>query len=232
MPSWKTSTPLLKSMVLKYVSIFITMTLDKEPKQETYPERHRKFINEVFTELRLPVYLVGGYAEDALLTGSMSPNRKDIDMVAFRDDKETVLQKLSEKGYVVTPVVIPPSQRPYKFKISLSDSQLSTDLVLLDRDTDGRQYLELVDTSSETPLKIYFDPDGFDTMSDVTLESIPVRCISPRALIQSKGIYAQIGSESEMREKDQLARKRLISTFFPEKEESDPFFLPRIIRSD
>jgi len=178
-------------------------------------------------------FLMGGFAEDALLYGDFSRDHEDIDLLVERSELERLLQKLSTLGYDEwetwgeTAVGEP-------FYLSKRANDLLMDIAVTDRTDSGELYLELGRVffrieEGDPPVgyRVYL-PENALTFPAVTFNGFAVRTISPLANFQLRAGIASQGSFGQLRPKDKLSMSRLQAKFFPDVNADD--FLPRIER--
>lgn len=192
-------------------------------------ERSRQqleFLNGLMSK-GLPVYPIGGFADDALLYNSLSRPHGDIDLVALRSEEGNLRTVLFEDGFSVEDVVVPPNDRAYKIKIK--KDLVIADIVLLDvEQADQKFSIDLVNPSNGQKFRISFDKNSLNYPKQA-FESFQVNTVSPLTLIKSKGIYRRIGS-NEGRVKDDVSSGLLIKKYFPEDDISAEKFLPEITK--
>jgi len=182
---------------------------------------------KIIQEKNLPIWIIGGFADDALIQGNLSHFHGDIDAVAYRDKTDSIRVELENMGFHVEEVIVPPNTTAYKLR-AVKDF-LHLDLVLFDFDEESNKfYINLANTNTGDLFRIYFSEDSLSYPTQ-DLDSVKVNTVSPTTLIQSKNIYAQIGSNGE-RDKDSRSQMDLVNKFFPGESLSSDKFKPLIVK--
>lgn len=178
------------------------------------------FLNMI-QEKRLPIWVIGGFADDALVHGGLSRFHSDIDAVTYRDKADFLKTELENMGFLIEEVIIPPNTTAYKLRAK--KDLLHLDLVLFDFDESSKRfYISLVNPNTNDLFRIYFSENSLSYPTQ-NLNGIKINTVSPMTLIQSKNIYARIGSNEE-RDKDLKSQTVLINKFFPgDSPDSDKF---------
>jgi hypothetical protein len=220
--------------------------------RKLYPEQEGKFSKEQYDEverqiyeeqiklikemslLKIPTYLVGGYASDLLILeidgsfeGDFVDPHTDIDMLINAKDSEALTDKLKELGFKVKKRVEPGQEKANKIYISNTHS-IEADFALLETDEEsGEPYFNT--KSGDKNCKMYLSRDVLDGPV-ITLGDTLVKVLSPRGLIQSLLFYRQLGI-SELREKDKIRAERLREKYFPDETLDSDLFKVRIEES-
>ena len=189
-------------------------------KQNLEMVRQLDFLRDVF-QRQLPLRLVGGFADDALLHQKPTRHHQDVDFLASRRDSDLLKREFSSQGLKVEEVEIPLREQPYKLMIS--GENLKAEVVLYDHDHAGEPYIGLSNPMRNEKLKVYLDVEGLNAPVQ-RINDIEVRTVSPRALIRLKDQYHQAGAESNVGQV--RVRNKLIDKFYPgENPESEKFKL-------
>jgi hypothetical protein len=169
-----------------------------------------------------PVFLFGGYAEDALLHGAVSRRHDDVDVFVWFDDLPRRIEQVQALGFdgIESRFESSPG-RPLVVGATLGELQL--ELCVGDR-LDGRAYFELPGSGG---LDRIWLPDDFLNHPPQQLDDVVVRTISPRALYQVRmALAAAFGG---FRPKDELSQAALHDRFFAGMTDAD--LAPAITRA-
>lgn len=194
--------------------------------QEAAPSQEEKerasqmeFIEKMFGG-DLPLYLAGGYAEEALLGGEPSLHH-DVDGLALRKDREQIERALGESGATFREVKEAGSDGAYKLIVNYKDAQ--ADIALLDGGEDEDCYID-VNAQGER-YRVHIDPADLN-FSAARIGNATVKTVSPAALMKMRNAVSTI-NRFPPRAKDATAQARLKEKFFSE-EKDDGTFMPRI----
>jgi len=163
--------------------------------------------------------LIGGYAEDALLAGTVTRPHVDLDWIFPRRELPLRLAQARELGFgeFETWGEAAPGEPFYLYG---EDGELKLDLGVAD-EQDGSVYLRIH--------KLAFDIDGreapagyqlllpCDTFEHppVEIDGVVVRAASPLALYQLRTGIASQGSFGQLSPQQRESARRLKETFFP-----------------
>jgi hypothetical protein len=181
-------------------------------------------------EFDSPPFVFGGYAEDALLAGTVTREHLDVDWLVPRRELELRLEQAQALGFAKfeTWGESAPGEPFYLFS---KNGDLSIDIGISD-EADGQLHGRI--------WKLAFEIDGrpapagyqFELPSDTyaypaaSLDGIAVRVVSPLALYQLRAAIAAKGSFGPLSERQQESLDSLRETFFPEVGEDE--LAPRI----
>ena len=171
-----------------------------------------------------PAWIMGGFAEDAVLQGKATRPHEDIDLVVLREDLETRFDQAEALGF----------GHPWHLRIAIERSRplvvgsvvdgVNLEIIVFDRDEDGGVYWEK--PTPEGSSRLYLPDDAF-TWPTSRIEGLEVRTVSPRALYQIReGVVDLFGG---MRDKDVASQRRLKDRFF--RNEAQRALAPRIAPS-
>jgi hypothetical protein len=159
------------------------------------------------TVLDPPMFLFGGYAEDALLHGTVSRPHDDVDVFVWFDDLPMRIEQARALGFDGIESRFEPSPgRPLVVGAARGDLQL--ELCVGDR-SDGRAYFDLPGDGS---LDRVWLPDDLVTYPAQRLGDILVNTISPLALYQARLALAAVFGG--FRPKDECSQAALRDRFF------------------
>jgi hypothetical protein len=181
--------------------------------------------------LKPPVWIMGGYAEDALLAGTVMRAHEDIDWVFPRREYELRLAQAKGLGFPEFDVwgESAPGQ---PFYLSADQGELRLELGIVDEE-EGALWLKVY--------KLGFQIDGSEPAAGyrvqlpgdtfrhppVELDGIAVRPISPRALYQLRLGIAARGSFGALTAKQLRSMRLLKERFFPDR--TDDELMPRVV---
>jgi hypothetical protein len=178
-----------------------------------------------------PPFLMGGVAEDALLTGGYTRPHGDLDLLVERSDLEALQRRLRPLGYEDW-ATKGENAEGEPFYLASLDSPVLLELAVADRNDQGDLYLEIARVhytleAREAPVgyRVYLPSDTF-SHAPVTLEGIQVRCISPLAGYQLRVGIGSRGTFGPLRDSDREASTRLRAKFFPSEDEGA--LMPRV----
>lgn len=170
----------------------------------------------------LPIFLAGGYAEDAVIEGEVTRDHHDVDLIAKRQDIDIVEQGFLAKGYEVKRVQ-GPNGSPYK--LLLTKDGLDTDVALLDLDEAGVPFIDIKNNDLDS-YRVFIDEEMFDG-EEQTLQGKKVKVVSPLALFQMRQAVIDTG-RFEPRPHDITQQAKLLEKFFKGSDEES--LKPRIER--
>jgi len=182
------------------------------------------------TALHPPVRIIGGYAEDALLAGTVTRPHVDIDWLFPRREYDLRLAQACQLGFDRLEVwgESAPGQPFYLYG---DNGRLKLELGVADEE-DGRLWIKLHRLAFEidggpAPAGYRLELPG-DTFEHppVEIDGITVWPASPRALYQIRVGIAQRRSFGELGPKQLHAMRQLKARFFPERPEDE--LLPTI----
>ncbi|HXF97468.1 MAG TPA: hypothetical protein VNJ46_02525 [Gaiellaceae bacterium] len=179
-----------------------------------------------------PPCLMGGYAEDALLAGTVTRPHGDVDWLVPRGELDLRLAQaagLGFEGFGTWGEAAP----GLPFYLSAAAGELRLEIGVVD-EIEGERWICVH--------KLFFDVDGAeppagyrvlmppDTFAHppAQLDGIAVRVASPLALYQLRAGIARMGSFGPLSDRQRATMDELRRRFFPERPEAD--LLPRIER--
>jgi hypothetical protein len=177
-----------------------------------------------------PPCLFGGYAEDALLAGTVTRAHVDIDWLVPRDELELRLAQAQTLGFseFETWGESAPGEPFYLFA---QNGDLSIDIGVTD-EADGRVYGRIWKLAFEVdgrpaPAGYQFElPEDTYTYPPAQLDGIALRVASPLALYQLRAAIAAKGSFGPLSETQRRSLNSLRESFFHGRAEDE--LAPRI----
>lgn len=152
-----------------------------------------------------PLFLFGGFAEDALLHGKVNRPHNDVDTFVWLDELELRVQQAAELGFEDMHVKFEPAAgRPLVLGAVAHGIEL--ELVVAQRFPKGRGFFEL---PSEVDVRRMWLPDDATAYPEQMLGTLKVRTLSPRSLYQVRIVSADLFGG--FRPKDVVAQKALRS---------------------
>jgi hypothetical protein len=177
-----------------------------------------------------PVWIMGGYAEDALVAGTVTRPHDDVDWVYPRSEHDLRLAQARALGFVSLEVW-GESAPGAPFYLSGDDGDLRLELGVLDEE-DGALWLRVhslaFQIDGEPPragYRLRLPEDTFE-YPVASIDGIPVRPVSPMCLYQMRLGIAGQGSVGELTEKQVASMRRLKERFFPDR--TDDELAPRV----
>jgi hypothetical protein len=178
-----------------------------------------------------PVWIMGGYAEDALLAGTVTRAHEDIDWLFPRREYELRLAQAKRLGFPEFGVwgESAPGQ---PFYLSADQGELRLELGIVDEE-EGALWIKVYELGFQIegskPAAGYRVqlPDNTFQHPPVELDGISVRPISPLALYQLRVGIAGQGSFGELTEKQHRSMHLLQERFFVDR--TDDELKPRVL---
>jgi hypothetical protein len=157
------------------------------------------------------VYVMGGFAEDALLRHAITRDRVDIDLLTDADAWDELRSELADVGVsAFGPQVAGPCGEPIAFRSS--GQGLPVEVWLASRDHEGHAIVLPGDGS--TWFRLRLPADTFDFPGD-SLEDVAVQTVSPLALCLFRAASAQTRGDARKRAEDSEMLRRLAHTLLP-----------------
>ena len=163
-------------------------------------------------DLGAPIHLFGGFAEEALLTGSIQRQHDDVDYLVPRTRLGEGLRVFDELGFERPEIRFEPSPGVPLVMGTVRD-ELNLELSVVDVANDGSASFTIPDEGDR--LHRVLMPIDMFSWPQVELEGIDVRTISPLAQYQIRAGLAIVGSMGPLRPKDVISQAALRERFFP-----------------
>lgn len=162
-------------------------------------------------EVDPPLHLFGGFAEDALLGGSISRHHDDVDLIIPRDRLPEGLEIFDDLGFAPPEVRFEPSPgRP--LVMGTVRDELNLEMSVVDVAPGGSKSFTVPDHDGRLH-RVLLPIDMFSWPA-VELEQIAVRTISPLAQCEIRAGLAIVGSMGPLRPKDVVSQAALRDRFF------------------
>jgi hypothetical protein len=167
---------------------------------------------EALMRFEPPVYLFGGFAEDALLHGSVVRPHEDVDVLVSRDALERQLENARAIGFAFEEVRFQPSEgKPVV--IGTGDGNINLEISVHDLTDEGGVCFFMVDERDRL-VRIELSDGVFDHPTS-QLDGVAVRTVSPLAQMQIREGIRMAGGFGPPRPKDIPVQQELIARFFP-----------------
>jgi hypothetical protein len=169
--------------------------------------------------------VIGGYAEDALVAGTVTREHEDIDWLVPRSELSHRLDQAERLGF--TEFETWGESAPGEpFYLYTKHGDLSIDIGVCD-EVDGRHVVDvfrlafLID-GKEAPAgyRVFMPADTFEH-ERASIDGIEVWPASPLALYQMRIGIASQGSFGELNEKQRASLRRLKESFFPDRSDEE-----------
>jgi len=171
-------------------------------------------------DLEPPLYLFGGYAEDALLYGRTSRPHNDVDILVWADELSLRLAQAGSIGF--TDFAVRWESAPNQpLAVGAVADGVDLEFCVVQRSADGSPFFDLPTASG---LKRVWLAVPMLASEDQVLEGIRVRTLSPLALYQIRSALADV--MGGLRPKDVTAQAALRARFFSDKAEAE--LAPRV----
>lgn len=191
---------------------------------DTTLERQLDFLRRM-SALDPPVWIMGGFAEDALLEGRVTRPHDDIDWAYPRSEHDLRLAQAHELGFARFETW-GESAPGVPFYLSADDGDLRLELGVVDEE-DGALWIKMhslaFDIDGASPrvgYRVRLPEDSFEHPPG-EIEGIAVRPVSPLCLYQLRLGIAGQGSFGELSEKQLGSMRRLKERFFPDRTDAE-----------
>ena len=191
------------------------------PSQDTYLA-----LLEHMATLTPPLFVMGGFAEDALLHHRITRQHADLDVLIVRSQLNQCLQQLKPLGFAEfdgslegppgRPLVLGAHAGNLRIEIGVSDPELR-----------GGYLFDVPGQPPPSRFRVFLSEDTFQCPA-TTIEGVAIQTVSPLALYQLRASSAMTRSVGEMRANDLAMQEQLRQTFFANRDERQ--LMPRIVR--
>ncbi len=173
-----------------------------------------------------PLFVMGGFAEDALLFHRIMGQHADLDVLVIRHQLKPCLQQLEALGLVGlaadlvevpgVPLVLDAGNDMPKIEVWVSASEPG-----------GGYSFDAEGQPGPTRWRIFLPEDTFRYPA-TTIEGMAIQTVSPLALYQLRAISAMTRNSGEKRTKDLAMQERLLQAFLAETDEQT--LRPRFVK--
>jgi len=179
-----------------------------------------------------PVCIIGGYAEDALIDGTVSREHEDVDWLVTRSELPMRLDHARALGFTAFETWGESAPGEPFYLYAHDDGDLSIDIGVCD-EVDGGHVIDVhrlmfqID-GAEAPagFRVHLPADTFD-QAPVAIDGVPLWPASPLCLYQMRIGIAARGAFGELNEKQRRSLARLKEALF--RDRSDDELMPRVI---
>jgi hypothetical protein len=171
-----------------------------------------------------PMFIMGGFAEEALLHGRATRRHDDVDVLVVRRDLmeyDRFFQTLGFRDYRV--YLLDPYRRPTV--LNCRANGISLELCIGDLDEYGSFHFDIYGEPNDTHYRIYLPDDTF-TCPAAQVDGVTIQTVSPLALYQLRAGLGITQSFGPFRPKDVKAQRELKEHFFAGQSEEE--LRPRI----
>jgi hypothetical protein len=171
-----------------------------------------------------PMFIMGGFAEEALLHGKATRRHDDVDVLVNREDLfeyDRFFQTLGFRDYRV--FLLDPLRRPTV--LNCKANGISLELCIGDLDEDGAFHFDVYGEPHDTHYRIYLPDDTF-TYPAAQVDGVTIQTVSPLALYQLRAALGITQSFGPFRPKDIKSQRELKERFFADQSEEE--LRPRI----
>ena len=127
------------------------------------------------------MFVFGGFAEDALLHGSVTRPHGDVDILADRTTLDQHLRDADTIGFTEFEVLFEPKEG-CPLVMAASAAEVNLEITVYDRTDEGGVFCWMTDADGR-PVQIHLSPSTFE-YPESTIDGVDVRTVSPLALYQ------------------------------------------------
>ena len=180
-----------------------------------FPE-YRVLLRRLAT-LSPPLFVMGGFAEDALLFHRITGQHADLDVLVIRHQLDRHWQQLAALGLAdsATPLLEEPGQ-PLRLRASMDTPQI--EIWVNTPEPGGGYSFDVNDRSLSSRYRIFLPEDTFQYPA-TTIEGIAIQTVSPLALYQLRAISAMTRHVGEKRAQDLAMQEQLRQAFLADRDE-------------
>lgn len=162
-----------------------------------------------------PIFIFGGFAEEALLFGKTTRKHDDVDILTLRKDTDRMVKLFQTFGFKDYEIyLMDPSNHPTV--LHSENDGLAVEICIFDVDKSGRLYFDIYGETDKERFRIYLAKDVYDYPKS-KLDVIEIQTVSPLAQYQIRAGLNITMSFGGYREKDIKSQKELKKKFFADK---------------
>lgn len=166
-----------------------------------------------------PIYIFGGFAEDALLFGRTTRPHEDIDIIVLRKNLETYVKMFQSLGFKNYEIYLHnPSGQPTV--LHSKNDGLAVELCIFDQNEGGEAYFAIYGETDEEKFCIYLPKDVFDYQK-TSIDGVKIQTVSPLAQYHIRAGLGITKSFGGYRDKDIKSQKELKKKYFDDKSENE-----------
>ncbi len=159
-----------------------------------------------------PLFVFGGFAEDALLNGTISRPHSDLDVIVLRDQLDVYITQAKRLGFDNFNIYYEPI--PGKpLVLNAEHNGLHLEISIFERDVDGRACFVVIGGADGGLYRVYLPDDAF-TFPPSTIEGVSIQTVSPLTLYQIRDGLIRLAPFGELRSTDAVAQALLLERFF------------------
>ena len=181
-------------------------------------DEHLALLRKI-SEREPPIFIMGGFAEEALLHGKTTRRHDDVDVLVIRKDLadyDRFFQTLGFRDYQL--YLLDPSGQPTV--LNCRANGVSLELCIGDEDGQGGCYVDVYGEPNDTPYRIHM-PDDVFAYPKATVDGVTVQTVSPLALYQLRAGLGITKSFGPFRPKDVRSQRELKERFFASQSEAE-----------
>ena len=173
-----------------------------------------------------PLFVMGGFAEDALLYHRITRQHGDLDVLIVRSQLNQCLQQLKPLGFAEFEGYLEESPgRP--LILGARADNLHLEIGVSNPEPSGGYIFEVPGQPPPSRFRVFLPEDTFQYPA-TTIEGVAIQTISPLALYQMRAASAMTRSFGEMRASDLTMQEQLRKTFFASQDERQ--LIPKIVK--
>jgi len=195
--------------------------------QQSSPDQdgYRGLLQRLAT-LSPPLFVMGGFAEDALLFHRLTGQHADLDVLVMPQQLTQHLQQLTALGLTESaPSLVEAPGRPLILRASVDHPHI--ELWVSTLQPSGGYSFEVEGQPPPSRFRIFLPEDIFHYPATM-IEGIAIQTVSPLALYQLRAISAMTRHVGEKRAKDLAMQEQLRQTFLTDQDERQ--LTPRLMK--
>jgi hypothetical protein len=165
--------------------------------------------------LRPPVFIMGGFAEDALLGRGLDQPHQDLDLLVRREDLERFRAQMASGGVAEWAVALAdPAGRPLLLQghTPVESGGLEVEAYVAAREAGGGFSIEVPAPGAAGRLRLFLPPDTFDFPATAAGD-VAIQTVSPLALCLLRAASAQTRHSGDKRNRDLAVLAQLRAAF-------------------
>lgn len=164
-----------------------------------------------------PLFIMGGFAEDALLFHRITGHHADLDVLVVRHQLEQYWRQLAALGLANSP--LPPTETLGKpLLLATGATMPQIEIWVCTPEPDGSYSFDVEGQSPASRYQIFLPADTFQHPA-TTIEGIAIQTISPLALYHLRVISAMTRHVGEKRAQDLAMKEQLRRAFLSDQDE-------------
>lgn len=173
-----------------------------------------------------PLFVMGGFAEEALLFHCITGQHADLDVLVMGHQLNQHLQQLAALGLTESaPSLAKVPGHPLILRASVDNPQI--ELWVSTLTPSGDYSFDVEGQPPPSRYRIFLPEDTFH-YPGTTIEGIAIQTVSPLALYQLRAVSAMTRHVGEKREKDLARQEQLRQTFLADRDERK--LTPKLIK--